>query len=81
MGVPLTMDSRQTLVPGWNREAPPPAYLSSQAQPMNGFNQPLYNQQPTAMNPPSRHSTTRKALTLTSYFSNPFIPIRDTLWG
>ncbi len=50
MGAPLTAESRQTLVPGWNREAPPPAYLSSQGQPINEYNPPQYNQQPVAMN-------------------------------
>lgn len=74
MGVPLTMDSRQTLVPGWNREAPPPAYLSSQAQPMNGFNQPLYNQQPTAMNPPQPTFNYPQGINPNQLFQQPIYP-------
>jgi len=43
-GGPVTVDSRGMAVPNWNREAPPPIYLSSQ-QGQNGVPPPIYAQQ------------------------------------
>ncbi len=50
MGAPLTTDGRQTLVPGWNREAN--TFPGSQGQPVIGFSPPHSNQPPLAMNSP-----------------------------